>query len=142
MSRPSSAFMLNSLPVGTARPSSGSRVAASKQIRVDSHGFAFCSGRQRSTHCPSHGRQSSQPCCNTRLHALTQDTTQSYLREQDLFSNEEVDTSLQVVHRNHSYCIQNIKFLATNSIAAYCRSTQFSGIQGTLLGQRGSSSRN
>lgn len=142
MCRPSPASMLNSLPVGTARPSSGSRVAATKHTRLDSHGFATCSGRQRSTHLPSHGRQSLQPCRNTRLHALTQDITQSYLSEQDLFSSEEVDTSLQVVHRNYSYCIQNIKSLATNSIAACCRSTQFSGIQGTLLGQRGSSSLN
>ncbi|DBA86936.1 hypothetical protein WJX79_009287 [Trebouxia sp. C0005] len=87
--------MLNSLPIGTARPSRGSRVAASKQTRVDSHGVASCSGRQRSTHFPSHGRQSLQPCRNTRLRALTQDITQSYLSEQDLFGNEEVDTSLQ-----------------------------------------------
>lgn len=90
------------MPIGTARPSRGSRVAASKQTRVDSHGVASCSGRQRSTHFPSHGRQSLQPCRNTRLRALTQDITQSYLSEQDLFGNEEVDTSLQVVLRNHS----------------------------------------
>jgi len=49
----------------------------------------------------------------------TQDNTQSYLSEQDLFGNGEVDTSLQVVHCNHNiavltgYCMPGCLFFGS-----------------------------
>lgn len=70
--------------------------APDHQARVNSNGLASCSDRQAAARPTNLERSLLRVHTSTQLSALpVQDVTQSYLSEQDLFGNEELDTSLQ-----------------------------------------------